>query len=98
MADALALCGHAPPVAGAAGETSSPKESERKTLKQLLRVRSFYEILEVEPGATLQDIKKAWKLVALLYHPDKGDDSETSTRYLPSRFEPNTTAVDLRGL
>ena len=33
--------------------------------------QSFYEILKLEPTASLQDIKKSYRRLALLYHPDR---------------------------
>lgn len=32
---------------------------------------NFYELLCVDPGATREDIKKAYRKQALLFHPDK---------------------------
>ena len=35
-----------------------------------------YEILEVSTGASLDEIKKAFREKALKYHPDRGGDEE----------------------
>ncbi|XP_007423415.1 translocation protein SEC63 homolog [Python bivittatus] len=33
-----------------------------------------YEILQLDPGATVSEIKKQYRLLSLKYHPDKGGD------------------------
>lgn len=34
-------------------------------------LKDYYKILEITPSATLADIKKSFRRLALLYHPDK---------------------------
>jgi DnaJ-like protein len=41
-------------------------------------VPNYYEILEVSPSATLNDIKKSFRHLALKHHPDKNRNSEES--------------------
>lgn len=38
---------------------------------------SYYEVLGIAPDATLTDIKKAYRNLARVYHPDTGDTSDT---------------------
>lgn len=35
-----------------------------------------YEILELQPGASKEEIKKAFHRLAHIHHPDKGGDAE----------------------
>ncbi len=41
-------------------------------------MKSYYEILELQNYATIAEIKKAFKRLALLHHPDRNPDNKTA--------------------
>ena len=40
--------------------------------------RCFYEVLEVDPQAQTQEIKSAYRRLALRYHPDKNQGEQSA--------------------
>lgn len=42
---------------------------------------NLYDILEIKPNATENDIKKAYHRLALLYHPDKNKNTDTKEKF-----------------
>ena len=43
--------------------------------------RDYYEVLGVEKGADKKDIKKAYRKLAMKYHPDVSEDPEASDKF-----------------
>ena len=39
--------------------------------------KDYYRILELPPGASIADIKKSFRRLALRYHPDKNFGNKT---------------------
>ena len=43
--------------------------------------RDYYEVLGVEKGADKKDIKKAYRKLAMKYHPDVSEDREAGEKF-----------------
>ncbi|HKQ33323.1 MAG TPA: DnaJ domain-containing protein, partial [Thermodesulfobacteriota bacterium] len=43
--------------------------------------RDYYEVLGVERGASQQDIKKAYRKLAMEYHPDHNDAPDAEEKF-----------------
>lgn len=50
-------------------------------------MRDYYQILEVAPSASFEEIRKAYRRLALLHHPDKNDGSQYSANIFAEILE-----------
>lgn len=46
-----------------------------------VQLKDYYSILEVPPSASLDDIKKAYRRLAQVYHPDKNNDAYATAQF-----------------
>ena len=62
-----------PGMGGMGGRGGPPKEVDNKKL---------YEVLGVDKDATMDQIKKAYRKLAIKLHPDKGGDPEKVSKHI----------------
>ena len=56
----------------------------------------YYNILELKPGCSQEEIKKAYKKMAIKYHPDKQNDKSTEEKAIAeSKFKEVAEAYDI---
>jgi DnaJ family protein C protein 17 len=53
-------------------------------------MEDYYQVLQVEPTATIQEIRKAYRTLSLKYHPDRAGDSQSAAEM----FQLITKALD----
>ena len=51
------------------------------------RNRDYYKILEIDRNATQEQIKKAYRKLALRYHPDRNSESEQTKKVAQRKFQ-----------
>ena len=52
--------------------SNKPKDKKQELIEDFEKQYDPYKILGLQPNASLSDLKKAYKQMALKYHPDKG--------------------------
>jgi DnaJ homolog subfamily C member 7 len=59
---------------------------EAKKLEKQAKKRDYYKILDLKPDATENDIRKAYKKLALKWHPDRNNESEEQKKMAEKTF------------
>jgi len=59
-----------------------------------MATKDYYQILELEAGADKSSIKKAYRKLAMLYHPDKQDQLDSNSSYFQEIQEAYETLSD----
>ena len=57
-------------------------------------VKEFYKILEINEGATQEEIRKAYYKMALKYHPDKNPNNQEEAK---KKFQEVSKAYEILG-
>lgn len=65
--------------------SSSSSSSARKPVKVAVDLPDYYEALGLQPGASIDEIKHAYRVLARTYHPDTTTDPEGPQKFMRIR-------------
>lgn len=57
------------------------RKSASNNCKRILIEHDYYKLMELEPGADIQAVKKRYRELAVLYHPDKNPDNRHAEEF-----------------
>ena len=76
----LAVCGPPPPFRGRAKHSPPPPSPEPPLTPEMMG-KDYHAILGVSRSATTDEIKRAYRKMAMKYHPDKNQASDAEERF-----------------
>lgn len=68
---------------------------DAKKKEKAAKKKDYYKVLELDRGASESQIRKAYKLLALKWHPDKNNESETQKALAEKKFKEINEAYEV---
>lgn len=53
----------------------------------MIHGKTYYQILEIDPSSSFEEIKKAYRRLSFLYHPDKNNGEDSKFKDINSAYE-----------